>query len=141
MAEPVGLGASVLTFITVVAKLSSATATIHSTLQDAPSDVQRIRTRLKDLQFILAQIDRTCAMNPECLGDPATESYWNGKEAKLRSDFVEFERFTTQLAADIGKAKGRIKWFLSHGNRAKKVLDLLAEDIDVLRALKGIMES
>ena len=141
MAEAVGLGASVVTFIAVAAKLSRATATLHGSIKDAPSDVQRVQTRLKDLEFILTQIDRTRAMNPECAGDPATESYWNGKEAKLRSDFAEFEHFITQLAANIGKAKGRVKWLLSHEDRAKKVLDLLAEDIDVLRALFGIMES
>ena len=141
MAEAVGLGASVLTFIMVGAKLSSTTATVHSTLQNAPGDVQRIQTQLKDLQFILAQIDRTRAMNPECLWEPAMESYWAGKEAKLRSDFMEFERFTAQLAESIQNAKGKIKWLLSHECRAKRILGLLAEDIDVLRALLGIMES
>ena len=141
MAEAAGLGASVVTFITVVAQLSKAAATLHDSIKDAPDGVQRVQTRLKDLEFILTQIDRTRSMNPECVGDPSTENYWNGKEAKLRSDFAEFERFTTQLATNIGKAKGKIKWFLSHEDRAKKVLDLLAEDINVLRALLGIMES
>ena len=141
VAEAVGLGAGVLTFITVAAKLSSATTALQSSIKDAPGDVQRVQTRLEDLEFILTQIDRARSMNPESVGDPATESYWNRKEAKLRSDFVEFGGFAAQLTANIGKAKGRIKWLLSHEDRAEKVLGLLAEDIDVLRALLGIMES
>ena len=141
MAEAIGLGASVLTFIAVAAKLSSATATLHNSIKDAPSDVQRVQTRLKDLEFILAQIDRTCSMNPECVGDPTIKSYWTGKEAKLRSDFAEFGNFAAQLTTNIGKAKGRVKWFLSHEDRAMKVLGLLAEDIDLLMTLLGIMES
>lgn len=53
MAEPAGLGVSVLTFITVAAKMSSATAALDSSIQDAPGDVQRVQTRLEDLDFIL----------------------------------------------------------------------------------------
>ena len=141
MAEAVSLGASILAFITIAAKLSSATATLYGLVKDAPDDVQRVQTRLEDLELILAQIDRTRSMNPECVGDPATESYWAGKEAKLRSDFDEFRRFAAQLTANIGKAKGRIEWFFSGEDRARKVLGLLAEDIEVLRTLHGNMES
>lgn len=58
-------------------------------------------------------------MDSECAEDPAAESYWNAREEKLRSDFAELRDFAAQ----------------------KKVLGLLAEDIDVLRALPGFMES
>ena len=141
MAEAVSLGASILAFITVVAKLSQATATLYGSIKDAPSDVQRVQTRLKDLELILAQIDRTRLRNPECVGDPTTESYWSAKEAKLRADFAEFGGFAAHLTANIGKAKGKLKWALSHGDRARKNLELLSEDIDVLKTLLRIMES
>lgn len=72
-------------------------------------------------------------------GDPITGSYWASKEAKLRSDFTEFKQFTTQLTANIGKSKSRIKWVVSHEGRAKEFLGLLAEDIEVLRTLLGII--
>lgn len=140
----VGLAASILTFTTVAAKLSTAAATLYRgyrSIKDAPSDLQRVETRLKDLEFILAQINRTRSANPESVGDPATESYWVSKESKFRSDFIEFENFTAQLTANIGRAKSRIKWLLSHEGRAKKVLGLLAEDIDMLRALHEIMQA
>lgn len=141
MAEPVGLGASVVAFITVAAKLSKAAATVYGTIKDAPSDVQRVETRLKDLEFILNRIDRARSMNPEAAGDLATESYWASKEVKLKSDFAEFEDFAAQLTANAGKVMGRIKWFLSHEDRARKALGLLAEDMDVLRTLQLMMES
>ena len=141
MAEPVGLGASVVAFITVAAKLSKAAATIYGTIKDAPSDVQRVETRLKDLEFILNRIDRARSMNPEAAGDLAIESYWASKEVKLKSGFVEFEDFAAQLTANSGKVMGRIKWFLSHEDRARKALGLLAEDMDVLRTLQLMMES
>ena len=155
----VGLAASILTFTTVAAKLSTAAATLYRgyrSIKDAPSDLQRVETRLNDLEFILAQINRTRSANPESVGDPATESYWASKESKLRSDFIEFEHFTAQLTANIGRefehftaqltanigrAKSRMKWLLSHEGRAKKVLGLLAEDIDMLRALHEIMQA
>ena len=141
MAEAVSLGASIVTFITVAAALSRATATIYGSIKDAPSDVQRIQTRLEDLEFILNQINSTRLRNPECVGDPATESYWNAKEGKLKSDFAEFGGFAAHLTANIGKAKGKWKWFLSDGDRAKKNLELLAEDIDVLKTLFDIMQT
>ena len=109
MAEAVSLGASILAFITVAAKLSHAATTLYGSIKDAPSDVQNVRTRLKDLELILDQIDRARLMNPECVGGPAAESYWSAKEAKLRSDFAEFGNFAAQLTANIGKAKGRVK--------------------------------
>jgi glutaredoxin 2 len=80
-------------------------------------------------------------MNPGCAEDPATKIYWNDKRAKLKADFEEFENFTVQLGANIGGKKGRVKWLLTHEDCAKKVLGLLAEDIDVLRALQLMMES
>ena len=58
-------------------------------------------------------------MDSECAEDPAAESYWNARGGNLRSDFAEFRDFAAQ----------------------KKVPGLLAEDIDVLRALLGFMES
>ena len=79
-------------------------------------------------------------MNPECTGDPEIKSHWTDKEAKLRSDFAEFRNFAAQLTANIGKAKGRVKWFLSHEDRAKEVLGLLVKYVDLLRAPLGIME-
>ena len=48
-------------------------------------------------------------MNPEPMRDPATENYWNGMEAKLRLDVVEFGGFSAQLTANIGKANGKKK--------------------------------
>jgi hypothetical protein len=141
MAEDVSLGASVLAFITITAKLSKATTTLFGSFRGAPSDVKRVETRLKDLDFILTQIDRTRSINPGCAEDPATKIYWNDKRAKLKSDFEEFEKFTAQLGANIGGMKGRIKWFLTDEDCAKKVLGLLAEDINVLRTLQLMMES
>ena len=141
MAEAVSLGASILAFITVAAKLSHAATTLYGSIKDAPIDVQRVQTRLEDLEWILAQINHARLMNPEFVGGPTAESYWSSKEAKLRSDFAEFGDFAAQLTANIGKTKGRIKWVLSHEDRAKKALGLLAEDIDVLSALFGIIQS
>ena len=141
MVEPVGLGASVVAFITVAAKLSKAAAAVYGSIKDAPSDVRRVEMRLKDLEFILGQIDRTRSMNPAFGEDLATERYWAGKGAKLKSDFAEFEEFATQLTANSGRAIGRIKWFLSHEDRARKALKLLVEDIDALKILLHIMES
>ena len=141
MAEVVSLGASILAFITVAAKLSHATTALYGSIKDAPRDVRRVQARLEDLEAILAQIDRIRSMNPECVGDLATESYWSSKEAKLKSDFAEFGDFAAQLTANIGKAKGKSKWLLSHGDRAKKDLGLLAEDIEVLKTLFDIMQS
>lgn len=144
MAEASSLSASILTFTAIAAKLSTDAAILYRSYRstkDTPVDVQRVATQLKDLEFILAQINHTRSASPGCVGDPITGSYWASKEAKLRSDFTEFEQFTTQLTANIGKSKSRTKWVASHEGRAKEFLGLLAEDIEVLRTLLGIMES
>ena len=141
MTDAVGLAASIVAFVTVAAKLSKVAAAVCGSIKDAPGDVRRVETRLNDLEFILTQINRARSLNPELDGDLATKRYWSSKEAKLKSDFAEFEDFAAQLTANAGKAMGRIKWFLSHEDRANKTLGLLAEDIEVLRALLLIMQS
>ena len=85
MAEAINLGASVLTFIVVAAKLSRTTATLNGSIQDAPGDVQRVQARLKALEFILAQMDRTHAMNLVCVGSG------NGKLLGWRGSKVEVQ--------------------------------------------------
>lgn len=141
MAETLGFGASILAFIAVADKLSSATATQYPSISDAPSVARGVRTQLGELGMILFHIDHTRSKSPECVGDPAVESYWTGKQAKLRSDFARFENFAAQLAENTGKARIKKKWSLSLEGRLKKVQYLLAKDIEVLRALLEIMES
>lgn len=103
--------------------------------------MQRVEVRLKDLEFVLSRINRARSVNPQCARDTEAERYWASKEAQLKSDFAEFEGFAAQLTANAGKPMSRIKWFLSHEERARKALGLLVEDIDVLRTLLLIMES
>ena len=101
---PVSLGASILAFVTLVAKLSHTTAAICSSIKDAPRDVRRVQTGLEDLEAVLGQVDYICSMNPECVGDPATESYWSAKKARLRSDFAELGGIVAQLTERAKRA-------------------------------------
>jgi hypothetical protein len=141
MAEVVGLGASILAFITVAAKLSKTTATIYGTIHNAPEDIKRFHTRLDDLKFTLDTIHFIQEGRPGHAEDHRVLDFWNEKFKKLRRDFSEFEQFTRELDVQGNGVKGRIRWFLSNQDRAKKILGLVSEDIEVLKTLQHIMES
>jgi hypothetical protein len=141
MAEAVGLGASVLAFITVAAQLSKTTATIYGTIHDAPEHIKRFHTRLHDLKFILDAIRRIQTSHFGCEEDLLVREFWGEKFEKLRRDFSEFEQLTRELDVQKNGVKGRIRWFLSNQDRAKKILGLVSEDIEVLKTLQHIMES
>jgi glutaredoxin 2 len=139
MAEAVGLGAGVLAFFTITAKLSKSAATLVDLLKDAPGDVKRLGTRLRDLEVVLTQVDRAHSMNQGSAMDPGAERYWNDKREKLKSDFAEFEDYATRLGTNVVGTVGRTKWFLTGRDRTRKILGLLTEDIDVLKTLNRLM--
>jgi hypothetical protein len=139
MAESISLGASVLAFITITVQLSKITAGLYVTLNDAPEDIARLRTRLEDLHFILSEINRLRSSFPDYDTSSEIQRYWNDKSKRLELDFKEFRKFTDGL--NTKDVKGKIRWFLSHRDHAKTVLVVLSEDIDILRSLYQIMES
>jgi hypothetical protein len=136
MADAVGLGASVLAFITIAGKLSKAAAKLYGSFHNAPEEVKRVQTRMNDLGILLSQIERIYSAHPQCVTDAAVQRYWNEKSTKLRDDFATFESFTDRLNTSLG---GRVRWFLSHQDRAKSILELLSEDIDMLYLLYQLM--
>ncbi|KAF8249110.1 hypothetical protein K440DRAFT_641478 [Wilcoxina mikolae CBS 423.85] len=119
MAEAISFGASVLAFITIAAQLSKTAATLYGTIHDAPDDVRRVHTRLRDLEYTLAAIDRIRKRHSSYDEDQPLQvrEYWNEKFEKLRCDFSEFKKFTETLNANakgVKAVKGRVQWFLSH---------------------------
>jgi hypothetical protein len=140
MAEAISLGASVLAFIMIAAELSKAAIPIYNTMKDAPDDVQRVQSRLKDLQFILSEINNlqsNSASDRAFSQDDKAKKYWDERSTQLRADFTEFEAFASNL--NETKPAGRLRWFLSRQDRTKKLLALLLEDIDVLKTLHQLM--
>jgi len=130
MAEAIGLGASIITFITVL----KAVSPIYSPMKDAPDDITHLRRRLQDLAFILEKIDHTTSLYPQYAEDSATESYWNQNSTRLRSDFNEFETFAKEL-----NTSGKVRWILTNHDRVKKLLDHLSEDIAMLNSLHQLI--
>jgi hypothetical protein len=140
MAEVTGLAASVVAFITVAAKLSKTTANIYGTIHEAPEDIKRFHTRLDDLRFTLDTIHLIQAGRVGHAEDHRVRVFWNEKFKKLRRDFSEFEQFTRELDVQGNGVKGRTRWLLSNQVRAKKILGLVSEDIELLKTLQHIME-
>ena len=69
MAE--AFSASILTFTAIAAKLSTDAAILYRSYRstkDTLVDVQRVATQLKDLEFILSQINHTLLASPGCVG-------------------------------------------------------------------------
>jgi len=130
MAEAIGLGASVITFITVL----KAVSPIYSSIKDAPEDIAHLQRRLQNLAFILEKIDNTTSLYPQYTEDSATERYWNHNSTRLRSDFNEFETFAKELST-----RGKVRWILIDHNRVKKMLDRLSEDIATLNSLHQLI--
>jgi len=58
MADAISLGSSVLAFITIAPQLSKVSVIFYGSLHDAPDEVKRVHTRLRDLGFALDSIDR-----------------------------------------------------------------------------------
>jgi len=139
MAEPVSLGASVLTFITLAGQLSKQAIGVYDSIKEAPEDVVRIGTRLRDLERILILIGRIRSEVPLGEDDPETQRYWSDKCIVLRTHFAEFKDLAAKWEAGIGGASGRTRWFLSHKSRVAKLLSFLAEDIEVVKSLHQFM--
>jgi hypothetical protein len=140
MAEAINLGASVLAFITIAAQLSKTAATIYGSIHDAPEDIKRFHTRLHDLKFTLETIHWIQTRHLGCDEDLRVREFWNEKFQKLQRDFSELEQFTRELDEKGMGVKGRIRWFLSSQERAKKILVLVSEDVELLKTLQRIME-
>jgi len=107
MAEPVSLGASVLTFITLAGQLSKQAIGFYDSIKEAPEDVVRIGTRLRDLERILILIGRIRSEVPLGEDDPETQRYWSDKCIVLRTHFAEFKDLAAKWEAGIGGASGR----------------------------------
>jgi hypothetical protein len=106
MAEPVSLGASVLTFITLAGQLSKQAIGVYDSIKEAPEDVVRIGTRLRDLERILILIGRIRSEVPLGEDDPETQRYWSDKCIVLRTHFAEFKDLAAKWEAGIGGASG-----------------------------------
>jgi len=126
MAEAISLGASVITFITVI----KAVAPIYASIKDGPDDIIRLQSRLQSLHMLLANIESISSTYPDCAEDPGIKKYWNDKSTTLRSDFTAFGNFTQGL-----NSRGKIRWLLTDRSRANKILDRLSEDIMMLNFL------
>jgi hypothetical protein len=126
MAEAISLGASVITFISVI----KAVAPIYASIKDGPDDIMSLQSRLQSLRMLLVNIERISSKYPDCAEDPDIKKYWNDKSTTLRSDFTAFENFTQGL-----KSRGKIRWLLADHSRANKILDRLSEDITMLNSL------
>ena len=139
MAEAVGLGASIIAFITITAQSSKNAILLYGSIKDAPEDLRTILARLNDMTYYLDQMKQVTDEDQTSADDPNVQSYWNNKSSKLKKDLKKFEDFTTALDKSIGGAKGRIMWFLSNQDRAKKISALLTDDINLLRDLSMLM--
>jgi hypothetical protein len=136
MVDAVSLAASITAFITIAAQLSKAAATLYNTIHDAPDDIQRVYIRIRDLKFTLDAIDRIRRKLPKYDDNLQIRDFWDEKFEKLQRDFSDYKQFTDALKTGV---KGRVRWLLSHEDRAKKILSLLSEDIKVLKTIYRLM--
>jgi len=143
MAEVIGFGASVLTFITIATQLAKAAFATYETVTDAHEEIKRVRTRLNDLRFILLQIyHRRIHSSSTGEPDPAywddkSARYWDEKSAQLWDSFAQLEKITSRL--NETQPVARLRWLLSGQDRARKLLALLTEDLAVLKTLNQFM--
>jgi hypothetical protein len=138
MAEPVSLGASALAFIVLAGQLSKLALTFCDSVRDAPVNIVRITTRLRDLEQIFIQIGRIRSQAPVGEDHPGSQRYWNDKCRELRTNFAEFHDIVKQWGSLRGPV-GRTKWFLSYEPRSHKFLSQLNEDIAVVKSLHQLM--
>jgi hypothetical protein len=136
MPDPVGLGTSILAFITIAGKLSKAATKLYGSFHNPSEEVKRAQTRTNDLRILLSQIQSINSAHPQCMENAAVQRYWDEKSTKLRDDFATFESFTDRLNTSLEE---RVWWFLSHQDCAKLILEHLSEGIDMLYMLYQLM--
>ncbi|KAF8250042.1 hypothetical protein K440DRAFT_640807 [Wilcoxina mikolae CBS 423.85] len=138
MAEAISLAARIVAFITIVGQFSKIVITVTGTFKDAPEELNRLQTHLKDLEFLLSAINQIQYWDSQAVNDPELRRNWNARSQKLQDGFAEFQRLAEQL--NCKEVKTRMKWILSHRDRSKKVLSLLSEDVETLKSLYDMME-
>ena len=145
MAEAVSLGASIIAFVAVAARLSKAVNDARDSVKDAPEDIARVIKKLGNLECLLNEIrdQDTSIANPQA-GDSLTR-LWASQSDQLQRDFAKYQSLADKLALQLRKDQGpisstkiRFHWFFKR-DAVRELDDRLQENIGLFEIILGLL--
>ena len=145
MAEAVSLGASIIAFVAIAARLSKAVNDARDSVKDAPEDIARVIKKLGDLECLLNEIRNqdTSAANPQA-GDSLTR-LWASQSSQLQRDFASYQSLADKLAIQLRKDQGpisstkiRFHWFFKR-DAVRELDDRLQGNIELFEIILGLL--
>ena len=145
MAEAVSLGASIIAFVAVAARLSKAVNDARDSVKDAPEDIARVVKKLGNLKCLLSEIrDQDTITANSQTGDYLTR-LWASQSDQLQRDFAEYQALADKLALQLKRDQGpisgakiRFHWFFKR-DAVRELDDRLQENIELFEIILGLL--
>lgn len=145
MAEAIGLGASILAFVTITAQLSKIVKDTWDSVKDAPEDIERLMKKLKSLECLLDEIHNqdTSMVNSRAANKLA--ELWKRQSDQLQSDFALYQETADKLALQLKKNQGpvssagiKFRWYFKR-DKVRELDERLQGNIGIFRTILGLL--
>ena len=145
MAEAVSLGASIIAFVAVAARLSKAINDARNSVKDAPEDIARVIKKLGNLESLLSEIrDQDTSTANSRAGNNLTR-LWASQSDQLKRDFASYQVLADKLALQLKKDQGpisstkiRFHWFFKQ-DAVRELDDRLQGNIELFEIILGLL--
>ena len=145
MAEAVSLGASIIAFVAIAARLSKAVNDARDSVKDAPEDIARVIKKLGNLECLLNEIhNQDTSIANSRAGDSLTR-LWASQSDQLQRDFASYQSLADKLALQLRKDQGpisstkiRFHWFFKR-DAVRELDDRLQENIELFEIILGLL--
>ena len=145
MAEAVSLGASIIAFVAVAARLSKAVNDTRDSVKDAPEDIARVVKKLGNLDYLLNEIHNQDTSTANSQAGDSLRRLWASQSGQLQRDFASYQALADKLALQLRKDQGpisgakiRFHWFFKR-DAVRELDDRLQENIELFEMILGLL--
>lgn len=145
MAEALGLGASILAFVTITAHLSKIVKDTWDSVKDAPEDIARMMGKLKRLEGLLDEIHHQDTSMVNARAADKLAELWKRQSDQLQSDFALYQKTADKLALQLKKNQGpvssagiKFRWYFKR-DKVRELDERLQENIRIFRLILGLL--
>ena len=145
MGEAVSLGASIIAFVAVAARLSKAINDARDSVKDAPEDIARVVKKLGNLDYLLNEIHNQGASTANSQAGDSLRRLWASQSDQLQRDFASYQVLADKLALQLGKDQGPISstkisfhWFFKR-DAVRELDDRLKGNIELFKMILGFL--
>ena len=145
MAEAVSLGASIIAFVAVAARLSKAVNDAWNSVKDAPEDITRVVKKLGNLECLLNEIHSQDTSTANSQAGNSLTGLWASQSGQLQRDFASYQVLADKLALQLKKDQGpissakiRFHWFFKR-DAVRELDGRLQGNIELFEIILGLL--